>query len=201
MQFSLADLPGKARYKLLTATVVPRPIAWVSSLSADGTLNLAPFSYFNVVSSDPPVLLFSVGQRDSVTAKDTLTNIEHAREFVVNTVSERVLEVMNTSAINAPPNVSEFELAQVTPEPSAVIATPRVLESPVSFECKLFDLYRINQNTVIFGEVLAMHVDDDIYLGDYKIDMLRLKPVGRLAGATYSLQGEVVALERPVYKP
>lgn len=201
MQFSLADLPGKARYKLLTATVVPRPIAWVSSLGADGTLNLAPFSYFNVVSSDPPVLLFSVGQRDSVTAKDTLTNIEQAKEFVVNTVSERVLEAMNMSAINAPPNVSEFELAEVTPAPSSVIATPRVLESPVSFECKLFDLYRINQNTVIFGEVLAMHVDDDIYLGDYKIDMHKLKPVGRLAGATYSLQGEVVALERPVYKP
>jgi flavin reductase (DIM6/NTAB) family NADH-FMN oxidoreductase RutF len=201
MQFSLADLPSKARYKLLTATVVPRPIAWVSSVGADGTLNLAPFSYFNVVSSDPPVLLFSVGQRDSVTAKDTLTNIEHAKEFVVNTVNERVLEAMNMSAINAPPNVSEFELAQVTPAPSSVIATPRVLESPVSFECKLFDLYRINQNTVIFGEVLAMHVDDDIYLGDYKIDMHKLKPVGRLAGATYSLQGEVVALERPVYKP
>lgn len=201
MQFSLADLPSKARYKLLTATVVPRPIAWVSSRSAEGTLNLAPFSYFNVVSSDPPILLFSVGQRDSVTAKDTLANIEHAKEFVVNTVSERVLEAMNTSAINAPPNVSEFELAQVTPEPASIIATPRVLESSVSFECKLFDLYRINQNTVVFGEVLAMHVDDDIYMGDYKIDMYKLKPVGRLAGATYSLQGEIIALERPVYKP
>ncbi len=139
MEFNLADLASKDIYKLMTGSVVPRPIAWVSTQAKDGSLNVAPYSYFNAVSADPPAIMFSTGQKDENTQKDTLTNIINSKEFVVNIVNQATAEAMNTTAIAAPHGVSEFELAGLTPAPSKSIKAPRVKESPIHFECELLE--------------------------------------------------------------
>lgn len=200
MEFNLADLATTDIYKLMTGSVVPRPIAWVSTLSKDGSLNVAPYSYFNAVSADPPAIMFSTAQKDETSQKDTLTNIIASKEFVVNIVNQATAEAMNTTAIAAPHGVSEFELAGLTAAPSQSIKTPRVKESPIHFECELFDLYPIGQNTVVFGKILHIHVNDSVYQEPYKINTEALQPVGRLAGNSYANINELFTLERPVYK-
>lgn len=199
MEFVLTELQTRDIYKLMTGSIVPRPIAWVSSQSAKGDLNLAPFSYFNAVSADPPMIMFSVGQKDVSSTKDTLKNIKETKEFVVNFVTLDNVEAMNATAINAPFGVSEFGLAGLNPTASKTVQVPRVAESPIHFECKLADLYHIRSNTVVFGEISHIHVDDELYLPDYKIDTEKYKPVGRLAGNNYAALMQAFTLERPIY--
>ena len=186
-------------YKLMTGTIVPRPIAWVSTQNAQGEANLAPFSYFNAVSADPPTLMFSIGTRGGQ-PKDTLKNIEQVKAFVVNISTEATAEAMNKSAIDSPYGVSEFELTGLTPVPSSRISVPRVLESPVNFECTLHDIYSVGTNSVIFGKIVHIHIADNVLLDNYRISVEALKPVGRLAGNSYTKIERTFNLERPIFE-
>ena len=197
MEIDVDKLSKQERYKLLVGAVVPRPIAWVSTLSKAGAPNLAPFSYFNAVAASPPTLMFSAGTHGQGRSKDTVLNAEATEEFVVNIVTETLAEAMNASSAAAPHGVSEFELAGVTPAPSSTVSAPRVGESPINFECRLLDIYRIGANSVVFGRVTHVHVAEELLLDGYKIDPVALKPVGRLAGTTYARVRDLFELERP----
>jgi len=184
MIFSPFDIPSKDRYKLATGTILPRPIAWVSTLGADGTPNLAPFSFFTVASSDPFTLLFSCGHKPDGSKKDTWRNAETSGEFVVNLTNQATAEAMNITATTFPHGISEFDAAGLTPAPCQTVAAPRVAESPASFECKLVQIVEVGGNAVIFGAVQMIHIDEAIYDGNY-VNLAALQPIGRLAGSGY----------------
>ena len=181
--------------------VVPRPIGWVSTVDADGRPNLAPFSFFNAVCSNPPTVVFCpmIRSLDGKT-KDTLNNVRATNEFVVNIVSEDLAEAMNLSSVEAPPEVNEFEFARVTAEPSVTVRPPRVKESRVHFECRVRQIVEISPEpgggSLVIGEVLHIHVDDAVLLGSDKINLAALKPVGRLAGGGYVRVTDVFEMER-----
>lgn len=189
-------------YKLLIGSVLPRPIAFVSSQSPEGALNLAPFSFFTAVCSDPPTILFCPMVRGSDGGKkDTLRNIEATGEFVVNVVSEEIVTAMNATAGEFPYGVSEFAEAGLTPVPSVVVKPPRVLESPLSLECRLQQLIPVGpggvgSGTVVLGTVLRFHLRADLYQSG-RIDTSRLKPVARLAGSAYCPVRDVFEVARP----
>lgn len=185
MLFDFADLPPQARYKLLASTVTPRPIAWVVSQSAAGAVNAAPFSFFNVLAGDPPTVGISIGSRAPGQPKDTLANIRDTNEFVVNLVSRENAEAMNKTATEFPPGVDELAAAGLTRLPSVKVTPPRIAESPVAFECKLFQAIPLGPlNTLVLGHVVAMHVRDDAVLDalKYYIDTPKLDLVGRMHG-------------------
>jgi flavin reductase (DIM6/NTAB) family NADH-FMN oxidoreductase RutF len=188
-------------YKLLIGSVVPRPIAFVSTISPEGAFNVAPFSFFTVASSNPPVLVFTVGHRATPDPrKDTLRNITTAREFVVNIVSEDFGPKMNICAGDYPPEVDEFELAGLTPTPSDLVKAPRVAESHINMECRL--LYTIamsglvNGGNLVLGEVVRFHIDD-AYFTNYRIDQDKLRPIGRMAGNSYTRTQDRFDMIRP----
>lgn len=185
-----AGTSSSALYRLLVATVVPRPIAWVSSVSRDGVDNLAPHSFFNVACADPPVLQFS-----SVGRKDTLRNIEATREFVVNLASEPLAEQVNGCGTDYPPQVSEFDAVGLTREPSLRVAPPRVAESPVAFECLLHSTMLLGNSTVVFGRVVHVAVAEEV-LVDGHPDIRRLRPLSRLGRDEWGTVGEVRELVR-----
>lgn len=205
MEIDLSTLPHRSAYKLLTGTVIPRPIAWVSSVNREGRPNLAPYSFFNVVSADPPVLVFSPGVRSTDSRpKDTYFNVSTTGEFVVNLVTEELGPAMNITAQELPPEVNEFELAGVTAVPSLRVTPPRVAESPVSFECRVDDIITIGANPgggfLIIGRILMMHLRDDLLLGEDKIDLERYHPIGRLVGNGYATIKDQFELIRPPSK-
>jgi flavin reductase (DIM6/NTAB) family NADH-FMN oxidoreductase RutF len=204
MEFDTAALDIRDLYKLMTGAIVPRPIGWVSSLNAAGKPNLAPFSYFNAVSADPPTLMFSGGAHTPDRRKDTVRNVEETGEFVVNIVTEQLAEAMNATAVVAPRGVDEFSYAGVTPAPSRTVAVPRVAESPVHFECRVAHIYQVREgadaSTVVFGRIQHIHVDDRLLDGT-KIDTAALRPLARLGGPQYAGLAEIFTLERPVYSP
>jgi flavin reductase (DIM6/NTAB) family NADH-FMN oxidoreductase RutF len=188
MHFELAKLKPLERYKLLSSTVTPRPIAWVSTLSENGRPNAAPFSFFNVFGEDPPVLAFGVNARSPEDHKDTGRNVRRRREFVVNLVPMRALDQMNITAAEFAPDVDEFHEAGLTPAESLAIKTPRIAESPVSFECHLLKIVRFGPaRSLVIGEIVLMHVRDDAVLDaeKYYIDNARLGLVGRMHGNRY----------------
>lgn len=189
-------------YRTLTSAVIPRPIAWVSSTSPDGVDNLAPFSFFNIASVSPPVLFFAplkFDHRKPDRFKDTPRNIHESREFVVNVVTQPLLEAMNETSARLPAGESEFDRAELTRGESTVVSPPRVEEAAISFECTLYDEVPIGRSTCIFGEVVHAHVDDDLLTEDGKMDVQRVNAVGRLAGSWYTLldQDNYTSLERP----
>lgn len=184
------SLAVKDRYKILVGSIVPRPIAFVSTISGEGALNLAPFSFFNGVGSDPMALLFCPANNADGTEKDTLRNIGETGQFVVNVVTEDYDRRMAATAEALPHGKSEFELAGFTPAPSVVVKPPRVAESPVSFECEPIEIVRLNPGApaggnVVIGRVVHLHVDDDLIDERHRIDPAKLRAVGRMAGLTY----------------
>jgi flavin reductase (DIM6/NTAB) family NADH-FMN oxidoreductase RutF len=188
------DLDGSL-YRTLAGAVVPRPIAWVSSRSPDGVDNLAPYSFFNVVSVSPPVLMFApVDAPDGL--KDTPRNAKAAGEFVVNVVTEDTVEAMNESAATLPADESEFDRAAVTRADSVTVDVPRVDEAAVAFECSLYDFVDIGGSSMVLGEVEYVHVDDDATT-DGKVDVTKLDAVGRLSGSYYATTDDRFSLERP----
>jgi flavin reductase (DIM6/NTAB) family NADH-FMN oxidoreductase RutF len=191
--FDPPQLPGRESYFLLTSLVVPRPIAWVSSLAADGTANLAPHSYFNVISADPAIVHFT-----STGVKDTLRNVRATGEFVVNVVSMDLIEEMNLTSADFPPEESEFDWAGLEQAASELVAPPRVARAKASLECRVRDILSMGTGNMVFGDVLRIHVDDDLWV-DGRVDPELLQPVGRLAGSAYSMPGEVVRLPRPTF--
>ena len=186
--------------KLLVEVVLPRPIAFVSTLSAEGVPNLAPFSYFTVASYNPPVLCFAPINRRDGTKKDTLLNIEATGEFVVNVVSEEIAAQMNLCSGEYPPEVDEFAVSGLTPVPSDMVKPARVKESRVNMECRLMQIVHVSGKpgggNLVLGEVMRFHVDDAIVSHD-AIDPDRLRPVGRMGGSTYVRTTDRFELERP----
>jgi flavin reductase (DIM6/NTAB) family NADH-FMN oxidoreductase RutF len=200
MQFDIQNTESSALYKLLTGTVIPRPIAWVATIDENGIDNLAPFSFFNVVSEDPPHIMFST-VRTGNKNKDTLNNILANQQFVVNLVTEDVVEQMNTTSQSVAADVNEFDLANVTPIASIYIKPKRVKESLVQFECEMVHHYFIEKHQnggacIIIGKIITMHIDDSILMENHKINLEKYKPVARLAGSNYSKLGEIFSIKR-----
>ncbi|WP_134728207.1 flavin reductase family protein [Amycolatopsis nivea] len=192
--FDPAQLAPNAFYHLMTATVVPRPIAWVSSVSRDGVDNLAPHSFFTVASAAPAVLQFT-----SVGRKDTLRNVEATRQFVVNLAPEPLFEQINATGADFPPELSEFDEAGLTREPSLKVRPPRVAESPVAFECELHSTVGFGRSTVVFGRVVHLAVNEDVLDGDHPL-IDRLRPLSRLGRDEWGTLGDIKELARPTYK-
>ena len=190
--------------RVLTGVVVPRPIAFVSTMSKDGLINLAPYSFFNAVAYDPPTIVFSSSRHAGEKRKDTLAHIEETGEFVVNMVVDDIAEAMNRTAAEYPSEVNEFEIAGLTPAPSQKVRPPRVAESPVNMECRLLQVVPLgqgdHQHGLVIGEIVLMHIRDDIIDG-HRINHQRLKPTGRLAGSMYCHTSDVFEMVRPVYTP
>jgi len=200
MQFDPNELEHTSVYKLLTGTVIPRPIGWISSISENGINNLAPFSYFNAVGDDPPHIMFSTG-RGNNSNKDTLNNVLATKQFVVNMVTEELAEQMNITAQSVPSEIDEFELAGVTPIASHKIKPMRVKESPITFECELVHHYFLEDHKhggacVVIGRIVMMHFDDNVLLDNYKINLETYRPISRLAGSHYSKLGELFSVKR-----
>jgi flavin reductase (DIM6/NTAB) family NADH-FMN oxidoreductase RutF len=192
-------------YKLLVGSVVPRPIAFVSSMDADGVRNLAPFSFFTVASANPPVVCFCPMMRGTANSvlqstKDTLRNIIATREFVVNVVSEEFAEKMNACSAELPPEVDEFLVSGLTPIASDVVRPPRVGEAHVQMECRLQQVVHVSTEplggSLVLGEVLRFHVSTSL-LDNSRIDPEKLRAIGRMAGATYSRTRDRFDMERP----
>jgi flavin reductase (DIM6/NTAB) family NADH-FMN oxidoreductase RutF len=202
MEINPTDLPWKSMYKLLIGAVVPRPIGWISTVDSRGAPNLAPFSYFNAVSANPPHLIFAPSVRGTdFGLKDTLLNVRTSGEFVANIVTEDLAEAMNITSTEFPPDVNEFEAAGLTPAPSLAVTPPRVRESPIHFECRLSHLITLGEGpgggTVVIGRIIHVHVDERVMLGEDKIDPHKLKPIGRMAGGTYSRVTDLFEMQRP----
>lgn len=196
--FRLGETGSRDAYKLLSGLVVPRPIGWIGTRRANGTFNLAPFSFFNVVSTNPPTVIFS-GGRHSDRPKDSVTLAEMAGEFTVNIVSEEVAEAMNITAGSFSAEDDEFEIAGLTPVLGSVVNAPMVEESPANLECRvveIMDLGSLPTSRVVVGEVQVIHVRDDVLDGS-RIDSDALAAIGRMAGNTYIHTRDRFELERP----
>ena len=178
MQIDPAEHTAADNYKLLTNLVVPRPIAWVTTLSADGVINLAPFSFFNAVAGDPLYVVISIGNRDDGKPKDTANNIRTNGEFVVNLVTEELFDAMNVSAADFPPELSEMQAAGLHAGTSVKIATPRIAEAQASFECKLFHTISLGNNSLFIGEVVMFNVAD--HLMGPRLRINGFAPIGRM---------------------
>ena len=190
VDFDPNEIGARAFYKLITASVLPRPIAWVSTRSAAGIDNLAPHSFFTVACTDPPVLQFT-----SIGRKDSLRNAEETGEFVVNFSPRGLFERINATGTPFPSDVSEFEAVGVEPEPSERVAPLRVAESPVAFECKVADTISFGNSTVVFGRVLLGVVSEDVLDGGLP-DVEKLQPMARLGKNEWSELGEVRRITR-----
>lgn len=186
-------------YKLMISTIVPRPIAWVSTVSKDGIYNIAPFSFYMGVSSSPPLIAISIGKKDDEKKKDTWKNIEETGEFVINIVTYDLVEKMNITALPFDESVDEFKESGLTPTPSDIIKAPRIKESPINIECKKFMILEIADMGLIFGEILRYHIDDNLINEKGYVDNKKLKVVGRLGGADYCFisSENIFTLKRP----
>ncbi|MFQ5845298.1 MAG: flavin reductase [Planctomycetota bacterium] len=197
MQIDPATLSSTDLYRLMISVVVPRPIAWVSSRSRDGTLNAAPFSYFQAVSSKPPVVMIAVGKRSGGVLKDTRRNIEETGEFVVNVVSESSAARMVQTSADYDAAVSEFGEVGLGAAASERVAPPRIEECAVSMECRLDRILEVGGSSIVLGEVVLFHVAERVLAGDgATVDPARLRPLGRLGGAGYAPLREVVEIPR-----
>jgi flavin reductase (DIM6/NTAB) family NADH-FMN oxidoreductase RutF len=200
--FHPEEHPYSDIYKLMVGMIVPRPIAFVSTVDAQGVRNLAPFSYFTACSSNPPVVCFCATVRTGPRPqKDTLENIRATGEFVVNIVSEDFAERMNATSAEVPPEVDEFALAGLTPLESELVKPARVAESRVHLECRLRQVVVVSEQpgggNLILGEVLRIHVAEEILLDGYKIDPDRLNAVGRMGGPMFVRTHDRFEMKRP----
>ena len=194
VDFDPAAHEPRAFYRLLTASVLPRPIAWVSSRSADGIDNLAPHSFFTVACQEPPVLQFT-----SVGRKDSLRNIEETGEFVVNFATAALFEQINATGTNFPAEVDEFEAVGVEREPSTHVAPCRVAQSPIAFECRLLDTISFGNSTVVFGRVVLAAVDEGV-IGDRDLpEVGKLRPLARLGRIEWAEVTDVLEITRIPY--
>jgi flavin reductase (DIM6/NTAB) family NADH-FMN oxidoreductase RutF len=197
-----ASAPVPDVYRVLTALVTPRPIAWVTTLDAEGRVNLAPFSFFNAFSANPPVVVFSPTLRRDGTKKDTLRNLEARGEFVLNAAVESLAQAINATSAELPPGQSEADLANLTLAPSVKVKPPRVAESPVHLECTLRQIIPLGEGPIagnlVIGEVRLIHVDDSV-LDDFgRIDPRKLKTIARLGGDWYCRTSDLFEMARPV---
>ncbi len=203
MRFDFKTLAGSERSKLLTATVVPRPIAWVVTLDAEGGVNLAPFSFFNVMGHTPPTVVLGLTTDGARGPKDTLRNLLARGEFVVNLVPDALGAAMNLTSIDAPPGVDEAALAGLELVPGVAVAVPRVTASPVAFECRLTMVLTPGPgHSIVLGEVLTAEIADAAILdaGRCHIDTAALDLIGRMGGrGVYARSRDTFVMERPVW--
>ena len=187
-------------YKILIGTILPRPIAWVSTVDASGNVNLAPFSFFTVASVNPPILCFSPLLQEDSTEKDTLVNIKQTSEFVVNIVSYCLAQAMNRTSGPYPSEVNEFDIAGITAKQSTVVKPPCVAESLVNFECKLQQIITFGSEpragNLILGRVCNIHLHPDI-IRNGEVDFKSLDAIGRLGGNMYTTIRDCFEMERP----
>ncbi|MBY0588458.1 flavin reductase family protein [bacterium] len=197
MEIPADSVSMREAYGLLISCIVPRPVAWVSTRSADGVANLAPFSFFMGVGSKPPMLAVSVGHRHG-SSKDTARNIRETGEFVVNICTRSLADRMVATSAEVGPEIDEFQLAGLTPIDSLAIQAPGVAESPIRMECRLHSIVDPAPNPVdlVLGEVIHFHLDDSI-LTDSLPDPMKLDPVARLGGSLYASLGEIFPIGRP----
>ncbi|NBT69665.1 MAG: flavin reductase family protein, partial [Betaproteobacteria bacterium] len=184
MLFDFSKLNTKERYKIMACTVVPRPIAWITTVGQDGSRNAAPFSFFNVMSSAPPIVAIGFTERSPV-GKDTLKHIQDTGQFVVNLVPANMVEAMNITAIEFPPVVDEIDEAQLSVTPSTFVKPPRISESPVAMECQLFQLIPLpSGQSIVLGQVLGTHIRDDSVTDEKQcyINTAKLDLIGRMDG-------------------
>lgn len=193
----VSELRAGMGYKLASSLIVPRPIGWIGTVSSDGVRNLAPYSFFNCVSGNPPTVVFSPGAGGR---KDTLDNVRATGEFTVNIVTEEVVEAMNASAASVDASVDEFEAVGVTAVQSTEVGPPMVGECRANFECKVTHLIPVGDpidgNVLVIGEVVVVHINDDIFDGSY-IDQAALGAIGRHAGSIYSRSNDQFSIVRP----
>jgi len=193
VDFEPGAVSGREFYALLNSVVVPRPIAWVSSVSAAGVLNLAPHSFFTVSCVEPPMVQFT-----SVGRKDSLNNVEATGEFVVNFAAEALFEQVNATGTNFPPDVDEFAAVGLTVEPGKTVAVPRVAESPVAIECGLHTTLELGDSTVVIGRVRHLAIDESVLYGSHP-EITRLRPLARLGRDQWTTLGEIRSLSRIRY--
>ena len=194
MEVAADALDADAAYRLLVGIVVPRPIAWITTLSSSGLVNAAPFSCYTFVCNDPPMLAINIGRREQA-LKDTARNIEHSGEFVVNVVTEDLVDMMHASSAECAPDISEVETLQLDVCPSQVIGPPRLKRSPINLECRLerrLELGRL-RNSLVFGQIVHFHVADEIYEKG-RVDTEKLRPIARLAGRNYAKLTSIVTM-------
>ncbi len=188
-------------YHLLVGLVTPRPIAWVTTRSANGVINLAPFSFFNAFGANPPVVVFSPTLRRDGTKKDTLRNIEANGEFVINAAVASLAEKVNLTSKEIASEESEIALAELHTAPSIAVATPRVAESPFALECKVIQILPIGTGPIaanlVIGQIVRMHIDDAILDSQEKVDPRKLKTVARLGGDYWCHTSDLFELKRP----
>jgi flavin reductase (DIM6/NTAB) family NADH-FMN oxidoreductase RutF len=194
------ELPPRDAYRLMLSVVAPRPVAWVSTIGADGALNLAPFSFFNGVGGTPPTIMFSVGQRKGK-AKDTLRNVRETGEFVVNIVSEELAEAMNLTSGEWDYQVNEFELASLETAPSIDVKPPRVALAPVAMEAKVTQIVPVEgtTSTMVLGRIIRYHIREELLRPNGLVDATLVRPVARLGGDEYATIGRVFSMARPKF--
>jgi flavin reductase (DIM6/NTAB) family NADH-FMN oxidoreductase RutF len=203
MELDPQTIPHQSMYKLMIGSIVPRPIGWISTRSAAGVDNLAPYSFFNAVCSNPPTVMFCVTSRaKDASTKDTLRNVLDTGQFVVNMVSFALAEQMNLTSAELPADHSEFDFARLTRVPARTVDVARVAESLIHYECVLdrtvpFNAEAAGGATVVFGRVQHVHIDDSVLIGTDKIDAAKLHPIGRMAGAGYAKIETFFDLPRP----
>ena len=189
-------------YQVLTRVVTPRPIAWVTTIDQAGRVNLAPFSFYNVFGTNPPVVVFSPTLRRDGSKKDTLRNVEATGEFVVNAAVESLAEQVNLSSKEVQPEESEVELTGLSTRPSEFVGPPRLAESPVALECKLLQVIEVGRGpgaaNLVIGEVVSIHLDDAIFDADGRVDPAKLRTIGRLGGDEYCRLTDLFRMQRPV---
>jgi len=193
-------IPARVAYQILIGAVIPRPIGFISSVSSEGVVNLAPFSFFNAVCAEPPMLMFCTSHRRP--AKDTLLNVKATGEFVANIVNQEIAQQMNLTSGEYPPDVNEFDVSGLTPLPSQIVKPPCVRESPVNMECKVRHIIEVSDQpmgtTIVIGEVVLFHVRDNIIDKDMSIDPGKLDAIARLGGPSYSTIENRFDMIRPV---
>lgn len=201
MQLNPAELSTRDLYSWMVRLITPRPIAWVSTVSADGVANLAPFSFFNGVGAKPPTIVFCPANKRDGTPKDTLANIQQNDQFVVNLVTESVAEAMNLTSADVLPDVDEFEMAAIEKLQSTSVSPPRVAASAAAFECELYQAIALGTGpggaNLVIGRILTMHVDDKLLDQQGNLDAARLNTIGRMGGDEYVRTSDRFTLSRP----
>ena len=200
MKFDPANLNRKEAHELLVGAILPRPIAFVSTVGPDGVFNLAPFSYFTALSVQPAIVGFSIGPKTGGGKKDTLVNVLHTKDFVINIVSEALAKAMNQASGEYPSNIDEFKVTGLNPLPSDLVKSPRIAESPVNLECRLRQILEFGEDlrvsSFIIGDVLRVHVRDELLDGGV-IKAPRLKAIGRLGEDFYCRTMDIFEMKRP----
>jgi len=201
VHIDLSTLTPVQNYAMMTQTIIPRPVAWLISENADNSLNLAPFSYFNGISSEPPMIMVSIGLKPTGEKKDTRINIEERKRFVVNIAHKEMAEPLTASSATMPQGVSEVETLNLKTAPMEGFSVPRLAECRIAYACELDTIHMINNQAIVFAKLISLYLDDAVTgtdeKGRLKIDADSVDALGRLGGGEYVTAGKTITVERP----